>query len=84
MRKNVAVESPGSWIVAVDDRVPPLAGRNVHIIRKWGSWENWQHDSAVITAHDRRYIIVGLTNHPKGDDYLIDLARAVDDLMLKR
>src|SRR5204862_7547013 len=29
MRKNVAVESPGSWIVAVDDRVPPLAGRHV-------------------------------------------------------
>jgi len=64
--------------------VKALAGRNVHIIRKWGSWENWQHDSAVITAHDRRYMIVGLTNHPKGDDYLIDLARAVDDLMTKR
>ncbi|HEV7767481.1 MAG TPA: serine hydrolase [Thermoanaerobaculia bacterium] len=61
--------------------VKALAGRDVQIIRKWGSWENCLHDSAVITGANRRYILVALTNHEKGDEYLADLARAVDDLI---
>ena len=64
--------------------VKALADRpNVQMIRKWGSWENWLHDSAIITGPNRHYILVGLTEHPKGDDYLVDLARAADDLMAK-
>ena len=58
-----------------------LTGRNVKIIRKWGSWEDWLHDSALIEGTNRRYILVALTHHPKGDEYLIALARAVDDLL---
>lgn len=61
--------------------VKALAGRDVQIIRKWGSWENWLHDSAVITGGVRHYIIVGLTKHPKGDEYLVELSKRVDDLM---
>ena len=61
--------------------VKGLAGRDVQIIRKWGTWENWFHDSAVITGPGRQYILVALTRHPKGDEYLIELAAAVDDLM---
>ena len=61
--------------------VKALAERKVEIIRKWGTWENWFHDSAVITGPDRQYILVALTNHPKGDDYLVDLAKSVDDLL---
>lgn len=61
--------------------VKGLEGRNVQIIRKWGSWENWRHDAAVITGPGRRYILVGLTHHPSGDDYLVELAKAADDLM---
>lgn len=61
--------------------VKALAGRNLQIIRKWGTWQDWLHDSAVITGPNRQYILVGLTHHPKGDDYLEDLARAVDDWM---
>jgi beta-lactamase class A len=61
--------------------VKALAGRDVQIIRKWGSWENWLHDTAVVTGTDRHYILVALTNHPRGDEYLVGLARAVDDLM---
>ncbi|HEY1171099.1 MAG TPA: serine hydrolase [Verrucomicrobiae bacterium] len=60
--------------------VKGLSGREVRIIRKWGSWQTWLHDSAVITGADRHYILVALTNHPKGDAYLEELARAVDDL----
>ncbi len=62
--------------------VEGLAGREVEIIRKWGTWENWRHDCAVITGPKRHYILAALTNHPKGDEYLTGLAPAVDDLMI--
>jgi len=64
--------------------VKGLEGRNLEILRKSGTWENWLHDSAIITGPDRCYILVALTNHPRGDDYLADLAVAVDDLMIQR
>ena len=64
--------------------VKGLEGRDVQILRKWGSWKNWLHDSAVISGPGRRYILVALTNHEKGDEYLVELARAVDDLMTTR
>jgi len=61
--------------------VKGLAGRDVEILRKWGSWQNWLHDTAVISGPGRHYILVALTHHPQGDEYLAELARAVDDLM---
>lgn len=64
--------------------VKGLAGRPVQLLRKWGSWEDWLHDSAIISGPGRRYVLVGLTHHAKGDEYLVDLARAVDDLMTER
>jgi beta-lactamase class A len=61
--------------------VKGLAGRDVQIIRKWGTWENWFHDCAVITGPGRHYIVVAMTRHPKGDEYLVEFAKAVGDLM---
>lgn len=61
--------------------VKGLAGRDVQIIRKWGTWEDWFHDAAVITGGGRHYILVALTRHPHGDEYLVELARAMDDLL---
>lgn len=61
--------------------VKGLAGRDVQIIRKWGTWQDWMHDAAVVTGGARHYILVALTRHPKGNAYLEDLARAVDDLL---
>jgi beta-lactamase class A len=61
--------------------VKGLEGRDVQIIRKWGSWEDWLHDSAVVTGGGRYYILVALTKHSRGDEYLVDLAKAVDDLL---
>lgn len=61
--------------------VKALAGRNVTLLRKWGTWEEWLHDSAIVEGHGRRYVIVGLTHHASGDAYLEDFAREVDDLM---
>ena len=62
--------------------VQALSDRGVQIIRKWGSWEDWRHDAAVVTGPRRHYILVALTHHPKGDEYLVDLAKSVDDLMV--
>ena len=62
--------------------VKGLEGRNVQIIRKWGSWQHWLHDSAIITGPGRHYILVALTTHKNGDKYLEDLAREVDDLFI--
>ena len=61
--------------------VKGLHGRGLTILRKWGSWEDWLHDSAIIEGPNRRYVLVGLTHHPKGDAYLEELASEVDDLM---
>jgi beta-lactamase class A len=61
--------------------VKGLEGRHREVRRKWGSWQHWLHDSALITGPERHYILVGLTHHPKGDDYLVELAAAVDDLL---
>ena len=62
--------------------VKALADRpGVRLLRKWGTWENWRHDTAIITGPNRHYILVGLTEHPQGDEYLIDLARSLDDLL---
>ena len=61
--------------------VKALEGRDVQLLRKWGSWENWFHDTAVVTGPGRHYILVALTHHPKGDEYLEELARAVDEWM---
>lgn len=61
--------------------VKGLAGRDVQILRKWGSWQEWLHDSAIITGPNRHYILVALTHHAQGDEYLADLASAVDDAM---
>ena len=61
--------------------VKGLAGRGLTIRRKWGSYEDWLHDTAVIEGPHRRYVLVGLTHHVRGDEYLEELAREVDDLM---
>lgn len=61
--------------------VKALKGRDVQLLRKWGSWESWLHDSAIISGPGRHYVLVALTHHPKGDEYLVDLATAVDDLL---
>jgi beta-lactamase class A len=63
--------------------IKALAGRNLTILRKWGTYQDWLHDSAIIEGPGRRYVLVALTHHPKGDEYLEDLAREVDDVMIR-
>lgn len=64
--------------------VKGLHGRHVTILRKWGSWEDWLHDTAIIGAPNRHYVLIALTHgatEADGDAYLADLAAMVDDLM---
>lgn len=75
--------SPG--IAHIQDKfVKGLAGREVEIRRKAGWWEAWFLDTAVVTGGGRHYIVVAMTHHPKGDDYLAEFAAAVDDLLLPK
>ena len=65
-----------------DDKfVHGLAGRGLEVRRKAGWWENWFHDTAVVTGPDRHYLIVALTQHARGDEYLPEFAARVDDLL---
>ena len=58
-----------------------LTGKNVEIIRKWGSWEHWLHDAAVVKGAYEHYILVALTYHPAGDAYLAELASSIHELL---
>jgi len=70
-------------IPPVNDKfVKGLAGRDLQVLRKAGWWEDWFHDTAVVTGANRHYIIVAMTHHAKGDAYLEAFARAVDELMV--
>jgi beta-lactamase class A len=76
-------ESPD--IAHIEDKfVKGLAGRDVQVLRKAGWWEEWFHDSAIVIGGGRHYIVVAMTHHPKGDEYLVEFARAVDDLIAGR
>lgn len=61
--------------------VKGLAGRERTILRKSGTWENFHHDTALVEGEGRRYILVALTESPRGGEYLEELAAAVDDLL---
>jgi beta-lactamase class A len=63
--------------------VKGLKGRDVSLLRKWGSWEDWLHDTAIITGPQRHYVLAALTHHSHGDDYLVTLAGVIDDLMIR-
>jgi beta-lactamase class A len=65
-----------------DKFVKGLAGRDVQVLRKAGWWEDWFLDTAIVTGGGRHYIVVAMTHHPKGDDYLAAFAAAVDDLLV--
>ncbi len=72
-------------IAPLNDRfVKALQGRDVEIVRKSGWWEDWHHDTAIVTGKGRHYIIVALTHHRRGDEYLEQFAREVDDLLQKK
>jgi len=52
------------------------------IFRKSGSWRDFHADSALVEFGERRYIIVGLAQHPAGGAWLEQLAPRMHDLIV--
>lgn len=50
--------------------------------RKSGSWGEFHSDSALIAHNGKRYIAVGLTQHPRGSLWLEELIVLLDSLVL--
>ena len=53
----------------------------VQIFRKSGSWRDFHADSALVEFGNKRYIIVGLAQHPSGGQWLEQLAPRMHDLI---
>lgn len=63
-----------------------VAGLSTHrpgstILRKSGTWRTYHADSAIVERDGRRYIAVGMANHPAGGRWLAQLIVAMDDLI---
>jgi len=56
----------------------------VRIYRKSGTWKEFHADSALVEYGQHRYIIVGLAEHPRGGDWLVQLAAPLHDLVVSR
>ncbi|MGQ0656875.1 MAG: serine hydrolase [Chromatiales bacterium] len=52
------------------------------IYRKSGTWEQWHADSAIVERDGHKYIIVGLAEDPHGGEWLVDLVKPVDDMII--
>ncbi len=54
------------------------------LYRKSGSWRTYHSDSALVEDVDRTYIAVALINHADGGKWLIQIAKALDAIMMRR
>jgi len=67
-----------------DRFVGGLNGRDVTILRKSGWWEDWHLDTARVVHGKHLYFMAGMAQHPKGEEYLAQMARAVDEVICGR
>jgi beta-lactamase class A len=62
--------------------VKGLDDRPNHVVyRKSGSWRNWHADAALVEAGGKKYIAVALMEDPRGGEALVQLIRALDDVI---
>lgn len=61
--------------------VKGLQGRDLTLIRKSGTWENWRLDTARIEHDGRVYLLAAMAEHEKAGDYLEALAAEVDNCL---
>ena len=54
---------------------------DAQIYRKSGTWRTFHADSAIVEHDGRRYIAVGLSDDPKGGDWMRELIVAMDDIV---
>jgi beta-lactamase class A len=63
--------------------VKGLDGRpDTRIYRKSGTWEQWHADSAIVERDGHKYIIVAMAEDRRGGDWLANLIRPIDDLLV--
>jgi len=56
----------------------------VEIFRKSGTWQRWHADSALVEAGDVRYIVVGLIEDPRGEEWLTTMIKPIHELMVSK
>ena len=54
----------------------------VEIYRKSGTWKNTHADSALVECQGKRYVLVGIAEHPEGGEWLARLAAPLHDLIV--
>jgi len=54
----------------------------VDIYRKSGTWKNFHADSALVESHGKRFVLVGIAEHPDGGEWLARLAAPLHDLIV--
>jgi len=52
------------------------------IYRKSGSWKHFHADSALVESHGKRFVLVGIAEHPDGGEWLARLAAPIHDLIV--
>ena len=52
------------------------------IFRKSGTWEQWHADSAIVERDGHEYIVCALAENPHGGEWLANLIKPVDALMI--
>jgi beta-lactamase class A len=57
---------------------------DAEIARKSGTWRQFHADSGIVTRPDMEYIVVVLVDHEAGGEGIVDLIKAIDDLMLEQ
>ena len=55
---------------------------DLHIYRKSGTWRSYHADSALIEHDGRRYIAVAIAKDPKGGQWMQQLIREMDDIIV--
>jgi beta-lactamase class A len=53
------------------------------LYRKSGSWSTYHSDSAIVKHDGRTYILVALSNDAQGKQWMMDIAAAMDGLIMR-
>jgi hypothetical protein len=62
--------------------VKGLEDTGAHIFRKSGTWAQWHADSAIVERDGKRYIIVGLAEDARGGEWLSQIVKPVDAMLI--
>jgi beta-lactamase class A len=54
----------------------------VDIYRKSGTWKHFHADSALVESQGKRFVLVGIAEHPDGGEWLARLAAPMHDLIV--